>query len=482
MTWTQRWTAGDIARAVQSGQRSAVEVVESTLHLLDVLNPVLNAITQRSATAMSDAAALDGRRERGEDLGPLAGVPVTVKESIAVAGLATTHGARVLAHNHAVKDAPPVARLRRAGAIVVGHTNMPTLTVAGMHTHSELFGGTVNPWDTDRTPGGSSGGDAVAVAAGLTAVGLGNDSGGSLRLPANFCGTTALKPTTGRYAADHRIGGSEPTLASQWFPVDGPIARTVSDLALVHEVLSGADPADPRALPVAPFLPTSMPLTVAAITDPGGVGVAPEVAAAVRAGADALDRAGYHVEEISAVPALEEALHTYGVLINTEFGLQWDRIAAALSPEDRIYQELALQRQPPVSLENYVAATGSLLGVRRAWTQFGECYPLLLGPVFDRLAPTPHLEKTDTAANLRYGRAMALNTATTCAGLPAVAVPTGLHDGIPQGVQIIGRMFREDECLTAAAIIEAETGRMPAPPINTRANGSHSHSTTHRYR
>jgi amidase len=457
------WTARDIANAVLTGRRSAAEVLEATLRRVDAGNPVVNAITQLSGTAKSEAALLDARRESGEPIGALAGVPVTVKENIAVGGMATTHGARLLEHNVAARDAPPVARLRAAGAIVVGHTNMPTMTVSGMHTRSELFGDTVNPWRADRTPGGTSGGDAVAVATGLAAVGLGNDSGGSLRLPANFCGVTALKPTPGRYAADHRIGVDEPTFASQWFPVDGPIARTVDDLALIHEVLCGADPADPRAVPVPARLPTDAPLTVAVITDPGGGGVSHEVSGAVRAAADALSRAGYGVEEIPALPALERALHAYGVLVNTEFGLQWNRIAAVLSADDRTYQELAMKRQPPATLEDYIKATGVLLGVRRAWGDFAQRYPLVLGPVFDRPAPEPQWEKTNPEANLRYGRAMALNIATTCAGLPAVAVPTGVCDSIPTGVQIVARPFREDECLSAAAAVEATCGVLSAP-------------------
>ncbi|MBO0679963.1 hypothetical protein JRC04_21040 [Mycolicibacterium sp. S2-37] len=463
MTSTQLWTARGIARAVQSGRRSAVQVLEATSTQVDSVNPVVNAITQLSRTAMSDAGLLDARRAAGEALGPLAGVPVTVKENIAVGGMATTHGARFLEHNVAARDAPPVARLRAAGAIIVGHTNMPTLTVSGMHTRSELFGDTVNPWRADRTPGGTSGGDAVAVATGLAAVGLGNDSGGSLRLPANFCGVTALKPTPGRYAADHRIGVDEPTLASQLFPVDGPIARTVDDLTVIHEVLCGADPADPRAVPVPARLTTNAPLTVAVIVDPGGGGVSSSVTAAVHAAAEALRRAGYGVEEVPAAPALEAALHAYGVLVNTEFGMQWDRIAAVLSADDRTYLELALKRQPPATLNDYIKATGELLGVRRAWAEFAQRYPLVLGPVFDRSAPEPHWERADPDANLRYGRAMALNIATTCAGLPAVAVPTGTSEGIPTGVQIVARPFREDECLGAAAAVEATCGILRAP-------------------
>lgn len=174
-----------------------------------------------------------------------------MKESTAIEGVPTTFGTPRFRDLVAPADAPPVARLRAAGAIPIGHSNMPTLILAGMHTRSELFGDTVNPWDPTRTPGGTSGGDAVAVATGMAALGLGNDSGGSVRVPAQFCGVAGLKPTTGRFPADHRIlGTDDPGPASQMLVTDGPFARTVADLRLAYEVLAGADPRDPRAVPV----------------------------------------------------------------------------------------------------------------------------------------------------------------------------------------------------------------------------------------
>ncbi len=458
-----RGSATAVAEAVRTGRMSASEVAESVLAAIESINPVINAITQPAADVLAVAAELDARRRRGESLGPLAGVPISIKESVAVRGLATTHGARFLQGNWAERDAPPVARLRRADAMIIGHTNMPTLTLAGMHTRSELFGSTRNPWDHERTPGGSSGGDGAAVASGLVAIGLGNDSAGSLRLPANFCGVAALKPSTGRYAADHRIGPDEPTLASQIFPVDGPIARTVADLRLVHGVLSGADPADPRALPIPAELPDDGGRRVALIRDPGGVGLAPPVSAALDTAAGYLAAAGYEIEEVTTLPAQESALATFGTLINTEFGLGWDRIATVLSPDDRRYQELALARRPPVPLPDYIAATAALQGIRRAWSEFGRGHRLVLGPVYPDQAPFPDQERSSPEANERYGMGMALNVISTCAGLPAVAVPTGVVHGLPVGVQLVGRAYREDDCLAAAEVIERAVA-MPDTP------------------
>ena len=195
------------------------------------------------------AAALDRQHRDDRPAGPLASVPFTVKEDIDVAGSATTFGVPHFRNLMPAADAPPVRLLRAAGAIPVGRTNLPDLSIGGTHTTSQLYGATRNPWDPARTPGGSSGGDAVAVAAGLVPLGLGNDSGGSIRLPAMFCGV-AWKPGYGRFPADLRIGSTEPTLASQLFPVDGPLSRTVADLRAAFAVLACDGPRDPRTGPV----------------------------------------------------------------------------------------------------------------------------------------------------------------------------------------------------------------------------------------
>ncbi|RSS58168.1 indole acetimide hydrolase, partial [Streptomyces sp. WAC07061] len=247
-----RRSAAEQARAVRGGEVSAVELVQSHLERIAEVNPAVNAVTQLMADrALEAAAATDRRRAAGEALGPLAGVPFTVKETTPVEGVPTTFGVERFRHLTAAADAPPVARLRAAGAVPIGHSNMPTLVLAGMHTRSELFGDTANPWDPARTPGGSSGGDAAAVATGMAALGLGNDSGGSIRVPAQFCGVAGLKPTTGRFPADHRVlGPDDPGPASQALVTDGPLARRVGDLRLAYEALAGADPRDPRSVPV----------------------------------------------------------------------------------------------------------------------------------------------------------------------------------------------------------------------------------------
>ncbi len=461
----EMWRASATAQAaaVRTGELSAVEMTEQHLTRIARVNPTINAITQLLADrALEDAAEVDRR-----PAGPLAGVPFTVKENLAVAGVPTTHGATRLRNLIATADAPPVARLRAAGAIVIGHSNMPTLTLAGMHPRSELFGDTVNPWDPGRTPGGSSGGDGAAVATGMAALGLGNDSGGSVRIPAAFCGVAALKPSYGRFPADHRIGPADPGWCSQMFVVDGPLARTVEDLRTVYEVLAGTDPVDPRAVAM-PLdgEPLPGPVRVAVVTDPGGLGVHPAVARAVGAAADALRDAGYLVEQVDDVPRLNDALRAYQQMVMTEFAPAWPSIRPLLGAGAHRYIELGMAENPPVDAAEFLRLTGVRLGIQRAWGEFLQRFPLLLGPVFTEPPVEPGLESRDAAGRTAVTEAMRLCTATSFLGLPAVAVPAGLQDGLPAGVQIVGRPYREDMCLTAAAAVEQRLGTLA--PIDPR--------------
>ncbi|MFC5230745.1 amidase [Pseudonocardia zijingensis] len=457
-TW--EWSAAAIGRAVAAGEVSAREVIEGCLARIDAVDPAVNAITIRFGEALAEADRVDERVRSGEPLGPLAGVPFTVKENIDVAGYATTHGVPHFRDAVAAADAPPVRRLRAAGAIPVGHSNMPDLALAGNTTVSRLFGETRNPWGAIRSPGGTSGGDGAAVAAGMVALGLGNDSGGSVRLPAMFCGVAALKPSYGGIAQDHRVGGAEPSLASQLFAVDGPIARTIEDLELAFDVLAGPDPADPRTVPRHPGEPWAR--RVALCADPAGLGVDPQVRGELERAAAALADAGYAVEEAEP-PQLAEALTAYGTLISTEFGLRWPSIRRLLTDESAQHMELTMARRPPAGVEEYLAASAARFGAMRAWDEFARRYPLVLGPVYAR-RPFD-VDPFDADQGLQAMLAMRLCTATTCVGVPAVAVPTGVVDGQPLGVQLAGPRHREDVCLAAAREIEA---RLPVPtPVRT---------------
>ncbi|MER6361284.1 amidase [Kitasatospora sp. NPDC001527] len=457
--WTM--TAAAQAEAVRNGDVSAVELVDSHLDRIADVNPRVNAVTQLMAERAREAAArTDARRAAGEELGPLAGVTFTVKETTAVEGVPTTMGLPRFRELVATADAPPVARLRAAGAIPIGHSNMPTLILAGMHTRSELFGDTVNPWDRSRTPGGSSGGDAVAVATGMAALGLGNDSGGSVRVPASFCGVAALNPTTGRFPADHRIpGADDPGPATQMLVKDGPLARGIADLRLAYEALAGTDPRDPRAVPV-PVRgePLPGPVKVAVVTDPGGHGVHPTVRGAVATAAEALRDAGYDVREVADVPRLDDALEAYHRIVATEFAPTWPVVRTLLGEGGDRFIEMTMEKTPPVTAAEFMKLMGVWLGIRRSWAEFLDEYPLLLGPSFTEPPVEPGLESRDRAGRERVGSGMRLCTVTSFVGVPGVAVPTGVTDGLPTGVQIVGRAFREDLCLDAAQEVEDRLG------------------------
>ncbi|NUS88306.1 MAG: indole acetimide hydrolase [Streptomyces sp.] len=457
------------AQAVRDGDISAVELVDSHLDRIAEVNPQVNAVTQLLAERAREAAArTDRRRAAGEELGPLAGVPFTVKETTAVEGVPTTLGSPRFRDLVAPADAPPVARLRAAGAIPIGHSNMPTLVLAGMHSRSELFGDTVNPWDPTRTPGGSSGGDGVAVATGMAALGLGNDSGGSVRIPASFCGVAGLKPSTGRFPADHRVlGPDDPGPASQLLVTDGPLARGVADLRLAYEALAGTDPRDPRAVPVPVYgerLPG--PMKVAVVADPGGHGAHPAVRAAVATAADALRDAGYDVREVADVPRLDEALEAYHRITVTEFAPAWPTVRKLLGEGGDRYIEMTMEQTPPATAEEFMKLMGAWLGIRRSWAEFLDEYPLLLGPVFTEPPVEPGLESRDRAGRQRVGAGMRLCSVTSLVGVPGVAVPTGLAEGLPSGVQIVGRAFREDLCLAAAQDVEDRLGVLT--PVDPR--------------
>ncbi|MFJ8442641.1 amidase [Kitasatospora griseola] len=462
-------SAGALAAAVRAGEVSALDVMDAHLDRIAAVNPRINAVTQLFADrARSEARGIDRRRAAGEELGPLAGVPFTVKECIRVEGYPTTFGIRRFADLTARADAIPVARLRAAGAVPIGHSNMPSLILSGMHTRSELYGDTLNPWDAGRTPGGTSGGDGAAVATGMAALGLGDDSGGSVRIPASFCGVAALNPTAGRFAADQRLlGPDDPGPASQILVTDGPLARTVADLRLAFECLAGPDPRDPRAVP-APLYgrPLDGPAKVAVVADPGGRGVHPTVRRAVERAAGALAEAGYDVREVPDVPRFDEAYDAFHKLTVAEFTPSWPVVRQLLGEGGDRFIDFAMRRTPQLDAAGLIALMGTWMNIRRSWAEFLEEYPLLLGPVFTEPPVEPGLESRDQESRDRVASAMRLCSLTSFVGAPAVAVPTGLTDGLPTGVQLVGRPFREDLCLAAAQHLEDRLGVLsPVEPL-----------------
>ncbi|SFQ96638.1 amidase [Lentzea waywayandensis] len=404
-------------------------ILSEQLRVIEALNPVYNALT-----SVFDV--------RDEPVGPLAGVTFSVKDNIDVAGAATTHGLKSLAGNVKSADAPIVARLRAAGATPIAHANMPTLNARGMHTYSELAGHTINPWDSALSPGGSSGGDAVAVATGMVDFGIGNDGGGSLRLPAFLNGVCALKPSYGRYPQGAIYGQPDPSFPTQVMTVEGPLARTVEDLRRVHSVLCGADPADPRSVPVPA---TGSPTPRIAGFVPGDP--------VVEEAAKRLVEAGYEVEPVTP-PRVEEASTLAMRMIATPIALDFEQFATFAGEDVALYSRHLLKVRPGLDLAGFLELTGTRLAIQREWARVLDRYPVLVGPVSTTPWFEPDQDRRSPEALADYFEAMKLCEASSFVGVPSVAVPTGLRDGLPTGVQVISRMYREDLALDAATVLE----------------------------
>src|SRR5215470_5812646 len=295
-----QFSANELAQRIAKRELSSAEVVDAHLARIDAVNPALNAIVKvLGEEARAEAAHADRRLAAGEKIGPLHGVPFTVKENIDMAGLPTTWGVPALAQAIVPADAPVVERMRAAGAIPIGRTNLPDMALR-IHTTSSLHGLTKNPWHPGRTAGGSSGGEAAALASGMSPIGLGNDIGGSLRNPANACGIASIRPSAGRVPDAGYVPTQEHLLAVQLMNVQGPMARRVADVRLGLRILMGSHPRDPWSID-APFEgpAPARPIQVAVMAEPPGGSTDATVAAVVRRAARALAEAGYVVEEVA---------------------------------------------------------------------------------------------------------------------------------------------------------------------------------------
>jgi amidase len=462
-----RMSASDIARAVRAKKFSAREAVKSHLDRIEAVNGKVNAVTRVLAEdALRAGEEADRAIARGVEVGPLHGVPMSVKENVDVTGSATTQGVRALAAAVPSLDHPAIAQLRKAGAIPIARTNLPDFGLR-WHTESDLHGATINPWDRGRTPGGSSGGDAAALAAGMTPLGNGNDYGGSLRWPAQCCGITSIKPSRGRVPGASALEPGDPPLTIQMFAVEGPMARRVQDVRLALTSMIGSDARDPWWTP-APFAGAGMakPIRVAVAPNPGGGSVHADVAEGVRKAARALEQAGYAVEEIDP-PAVEEAAMLWRSLVGADVRTAlWPPIQGMVSPGAHEFMEEFLSRVPPIELEGYVQGFAARNGIARKWSQFFERHPLVLGPVSTEPPFRVGLDLEGPDASFGIFLSMRLVVAVNLLGLPAAAVPVGVANGLPQGVQIIGPMYREDLCLDAAESIENALGTLT--PIDPR--------------
>ena len=461
-----RLSAGELAGLIASRQASSREVIEAHLRRIAEVNPRVNAVTALLADdALRAGDDADRALAAGRAPGRFHGVPFTVKENIDLAGAATTLGLRALAGAMPAGDAPVVQRLRAAGGIPIGHTNCPTLTLR-WHTDSELWGATVNPWDASVTPGASSGGEAAALATGMSPMGLGNDGLGSLRWPAQCCGIAVLKPTLGRIPEASSIEGVPIAIGAQITTVQGPMARRVADVRAAFAVLAGPDRRDPWSVPAplaGPEVPR--PIRVALVSHPCGDAVAPQVADGLARAAAALADAGYVVEEVEA-PSIDVAARTLLQMLSTpDVHVMWQE-AGAMLPEEthrflRDFYAAAGDIDPVTTLRSF----GTRQTLLRAWSQFLDEYPLILGPVGTE-PPFTAGRDLEPGAVSRTIRSLRLTMAVNALGLPAVALPVGIGERLPQAVQLIGARYREDLCLQAAEALEERLGIIT--PIDPR--------------
>ena len=458
-----RLSATELAALVKSRKVSATEAAVAALARLDAVNPAINAvIDHRPEDVLAQAASVDAAIARGEDVGVLAGVPVTVKVNIDQAGFATTNGLKLQRDAIARSNSPVVDNLRKAGAVILGRTNCPAFSYRWFTTNL-IHGDTKNPRDPAITPGGSSGGAGAAVAAGIGHIAHGTDIAGSIRYPAYACGVHGLRPTVGRIAAFNAALPERP-IGPQISAVSGPLARTIGDLRIALAAMSAPDMRDPWWVP-APLEGPAMPKRAALCLEPDGLEPVAEVKAAVADAAKRLERAGWVVEEITATPPLREAAE-----LQTKLWIG-DGYEAQLEAAEREGDPgaLACLRGNRAKVFPFDAMTLSKILTRRAtlareWLQFFEAYSVLLMPVSGELPFPDGLDRRDDASFARVWRAQLTQIAIPFMGLPALTVSTGLVGRVPVGVQVVSGRFREDLCLLAGEAIEA--GGTPSAPID----------------
>jgi amidase len=462
-----RLDAVDLAALIRTRQVSAREAVRSVLARLDQVNPAINAVVlPLHEAALAEADAADARLARGEAVGVLHGVPVTTKCNTDQAGLPSDNGVVDFQDRIAAEDNPVIAHMKRAGAIVVGRTNAPAFSMRWF-TDNDLHGRTLNPWDARLTPGGSSGGAGAAIAAGIGPIGHGNDIGGSIRYPACCCGIAGLKPTHGRVPAWNPSAPVARPIASQLMAVQGPMARRVRDLRLGLEAMAGFHPLDPRSLDM-PLrgAPPPAPIRVALVTRWPGVALHPAIAEGLRAAGRALAAAGYAIEEIDP-PDLGEAAALWMVLAGPDLLPGLEPLAEAHG-DAGIKRALRLWREtnPPPDAAAALRALAQRELLLHRWQVFLQDTPLIVLPVSAALPFPQGHDLVDAATSGRIIAEQAPLLELAMLGLPCVAVPAGLHEGVPLGVQIVAGRFREDLALDAGEVVEAALGL--ATPIDPR--------------
>ncbi|MEW6181575.1 MAG: amidase [Bacillota bacterium] len=456
--------AAALADLIRSGKLSSEEVVDAHLRRIEQVNPELNAVVQLTADAARvNAREADADLCRGTVRGPLHGVPVTIKDAFETAGVVSTGGTEGRRSFVPYRDATAVARLRAAGAIVLGKTNVPELSLV-YETDNLVYGRTKNPYDPARAPGGSSGGEAAIIAAGGSPLGLGSDTAGSVRVPAHFCGVAGIKTTTGLVPMTGHFPYN--VWVTEWLSAAGVLSRYVEDLALVLPIIAGVDWRDPAVVPVLLGNPGNVDLRslrAAFFTDNGLAVPTPETVTAVKAAAKALSDAGVEVQE-ARPEGIEQSHELMRQILGADGGAGLRMVlemAGTTKTHPLTKRVLASMRSSTLSLGEFSGLMVRWYFYRSAMLSFMQRYDAVLCPVCTHPA-LPHgaAAKNETAPAFSYA------TAFNLTGWPAASVRAGASpEGLPIGVQVAARPWREDVALAAARQIETTLGGWLPPAL-----------------
>ena len=453
-------SACEMAQGIREKKFSSEEVMYSVTERMALHNPRLNAVVDDySDEAMADAREADRILAAGEVVGELHGVPVTIKSNVDVEGKPTPNGLPAFADLIAPADSPVVSNLKKAGAIIIGRTNTPELSIR-FTTDNPLHGRTLNPWHEDASPGGSSGGASSAAAAGFGPIHHGNDIGGSLRCPAFNCGLATVKPTFGRVPAWLPSASAERGMLAQLMSVQGAICREVRDVRLATRLMAQADPRDPFWMPV-PFEgwpEESGAIRVGVTSECYGHSIHPEITASIDRAAGYLSDAGFAVEQVTT-PSVDDAANCWLRYLGNE-------LKSFLMPVAREHGSKTVQKilewyfeiGEVDDAEDYRIGIKERTAMTREWDVFLDKYPLVLSPYFLQQTPEWNCDTKSLEEMRTLFQSGIYSLGTNWLSLPAGVVPIGLVEELPAGVQIIGRRFREDLILDAMESIEARVG------------------------
>jgi len=471
--------ARELVRSIRRKEVSSLELTEYFLKRIERHNPAVNAVVTVDADGARRAArAADEAVARGAALGPLHGLPLTVKDAFEVAGMRTTAGASIWSEHIPTRDALVIERMKAAGAIILGKTNTPAFC-SDSQSYNPIFGTTNNPWDVSRTPGGSSGGSAAALAAGMTPLELGSDIAGSIRTPASFCGVFGHKPTFDLVPARGHLPGPPGTLAVPDLSVMGPLARSVDDLVLLLDVIAGPTPERAKAyrlqLPAARASSLRGYRVALWLEDERSMPAA-SVLASLRAAADTLQRAGVQVEEARPSFELRDAYKVYRALLDPIMGAglsakvvsMLEAQAARADADDPLAQ---FARNTLVRQRDLFLWLEMREHLRFKWSQFFEEYDVLLCPTVvtnafphDHSQPQPARKLQIDGQTRHYDELFIWPSLAASAYLPATVAPVGHADGLPVGIQIIGPYLEDRTCLDFAGRASELWGGFKPPP------------------